>query len=140
MSLKKKYLRHMGLHEDLIKLGLLKLKKETNLKKIYRLRMGLIEAGLTDEEIDARLDQLENVKREPTSIDNVQKNTRSPEDKGYKKGNFNSGDQMYILACTHQIRAKKQVGIFSKGMLGKTVWCDVCNTDRVVTSMPYWVQ
>jgi hypothetical protein len=65
---------------------------------------------------------------------------QTPKDKGYKKGNLNSGDQMYILACTHQIRAKKQVGIFSKGMIGKTVWCDVCSANREVTSMPYWVK
>jgi hypothetical protein len=130
----------MGLQEDLIKMGLSKLKKETNLKKIYRLRMGLIEAGLTEEEIDSRLDELENVVKKPTPIDDVQKNTRSPEEKGYKEHNFNSGSQMYILACAHQIRARKVVGLFSRGMLGKIVWCDICKSDREVTAMPYWVQ
>ncbi len=51
---------------------------------------------------------------------------------GYKKGNF-VGGQTYSLECTHQIRARKQTGIVSRGMIGKTVWCDVCKSDRVVT-------
>ena len=102
--------------------------------------MGLIEAGLTEEEIDSRLDELENVVKKPTPIDDVQKNTRSPEEKGYKEHIFNSGSQMYILACAHQIRARKVVGLFSRGMLGKIVWCDICKSDREVTAMPYWVQ
>ena len=109
------------------------LKTETNPKKIERGVKALMKYGLTQEDIDKRLSEIEEVVE-------AQDSTKSPSDKGYKKGNFNSGDQMYVLACTHQIRAKKQVGIFSKGMLGKTVWCDVCNADRVVTSQPKWVQ
>jgi hypothetical protein len=103
---------------------------ETNVKKIERGRNALKKYGLSDEEIDARLQSTEVPSDSP----------QTPKDKGYKKGNLNSGDQMYILACTHQIRAKKQVGIFSKGMIGKTVWCDVCSANREVTSMPYWVK
>jgi hypothetical protein len=106
------------------------LKTETNPKKIEKIYEALKKFGLTDEEIEARVENPE-VAPEVSS---------APRDKGYKKGNLNSGDQMYILACTHQIRAKKHVGIFSKGMIGKTVWCDVCNAERVVTSMPYWVR
>ena len=55
--------------------------------------------------------------------------------KGYKqgkKGIFHNS-QAYMLACSHQIRATKQVGMFSKGLLNKTVWCDICNADRIVT-------
>ena len=60
--------------------------------------MGLIEAGLTEEEIDSRLDELENVVKKPTPIDDVQKNTRSPEEKGYKEHNFNKNLVYYILS------------------------------------------
>ena len=56
--------------------------------------------------------------------------------KGYKQGK----NQMYVLSCTHQIRAKKTVGLISKGLVGKTVWCDVCKAERLVTGMPYWVK
>ena len=106
------------------------LKIQSDPKKIESIRELLKKNGLSDEEIDARLEGVE----VPTEA------AQAPKNKGYKKGNFNSGDQMYILACTHQIRAKKQVGIFSKGMIGKTVWCDVCGANREVTSMPYWVR
>ena len=50
---------------------------------------------------------------------------------GYKKGNFVSG-QTYGLECSHQIRARKQTGLISRGMIGKTVWCDVCKANRTV--------
>ena len=113
-----------------IELGISKLKKETDPKKIEKMLKALKKVGLTEEEIEERLAGSEKEIETPST----------PRDKGYKKGTWNSGDQMYILACTHQIRAKKQVGLFSKGMIGKTVWCDVCNADRVVTSMPYWVK
>ena len=122
-----------NVREGTIELLLKMLKTETNPKKIERGVKALMKYGLTQEDIDKRLSEIE-------EVEIAQDSTKSPSDKGYKKGNFNSGDQMYVLACTHQIRAKKQVGIFSKGMLGKTVWCDVCNADRVVTSMPKWVQ
>ena len=122
-----------NVREGTIELLLKMLKTETNPKKIERGVKALMKYGLTQEDIDKRLSEIE-------EGGEVQESTQSPSDKGYKKGNFNSGDQMYVLACTHQIRAKKQVGIFSKGMLGKTVWCDVCNADRVVTSQPKWVQ
>jgi hypothetical protein len=123
----------MGLEEMMqkqIALGISKLKTETNPKKIEKIYEALKKLGLTEEEIEARVENRD-VSPEVSVV---------PRDKGYKKGNLNSGDQMYILACTHQIRAKKQTGIFSKGMIGKTVWCDVCNAERVVTSMPYWVR
>lgn len=113
-----------------IELGINKLKKETDPKKIEKFFNALKKAGLTEEEIEARL----------ASSEIAPEASSTPHDKGYKKGNWNSGDQMYVLACAHQIRAKKRVGLLSKGMIGKTVWCDVCNADRVVTSMPYWVQ
>jgi hypothetical protein len=115
-----------NVREGTIELLLKMLKTETNPKKIERGVKALMN-------LYKRLSEIE-------EGEEVQESTQSPSDKGYKKGNFNSGDQMYVLACTHQIRAKKQVGIFSKGMLGKTVWCDVCNADRVVTSQPKWVQ
>jgi hypothetical protein len=56
--------------------------------------------------------------------------------KGYKQGK----NQMYVLSCTHQIRANKATGLISKGLVGRTVWCDVCNADRLVTGAPYWVK
>ena len=59
--------------------------------------------------------------------------------KGYKqgkKGIFHNS-QAYTLACGHQISAKKQVGMFSKGLLNQTVWCDVCNSNRTVTGTLY---
>jgi hypothetical protein len=55
---------------------------------------------------------------------------------GYKKGNWNSS-QAYTLACGHQISAKKQVGMFSKGLLNQTVRCEVCNSNRTVTGTLY---
>jgi hypothetical protein len=123
----------MGI-DDFIEKGIAetiqKLKSETDPKKIEKFRKVLKRMGLSEEEIETRLESPEIAPEVPSA----------PRDKGYKKGNLNSGDQMYILACTHQIRAKKQVGIFSKGMIGKTVWCDVCSAERVVTSMPYWVR
>lgn len=119
-----------NVREGTIELLLKGIKGETNPKKIERGIKALMKYGLTQEDIDRRLSEIEEV-TEPT---------QAPRDKGYKKGNFNSGDQMYVLACSHQIRAKKKVGILSKGMLGKSVWCDVCSAERVVTSMPYWVQ
>jgi hypothetical protein len=60
-----------------------------------------------------------------------------PENLGYSKA---KSGQMYVLACTHQIRAKKTVGVLSQGMLNKNVWCEICNAERQVTAMPYWVQ
>ena len=57
---------------------------------------------------------------------------------GYKKANFSSG-QTYSLECAHQIRARKQTGLISRGMIGKSVWCDVCNANRVVTGS-IWAQ
>jgi hypothetical protein len=61
-----------------------------------------------------------------------------PSGNGYKKGNF-IGGQTYSLECSHQIRARKQTGLIGKGMIGKTVWCDVCNAYRVVTGS-VWAQ
>jgi hypothetical protein len=63
--------------------------------------------------------------------------TLGPKNLGYTKA---KRGQMYVLACTHQIRAKKTVGILSQGMLNKNVWCEICNAERQVTAMPYWVQ
>jgi hypothetical protein len=122
----------MGLDEIMqkqIALAINKLQTETNPKKIEKIFKALIQLGLTEEEIEARLESPE-VTPGPTT---------SPQDKGYKKGNWNSGDQLYVLACTHQIRAKK-IAFISKGMIGKTVWCDVCNAERVVTTQPSWVR
>jgi len=55
---------------------------------------------------------------------------------GYKKGTWNSS-QAYTLACGHQISAKKQVGMFSKGLLNQTVRCEICNANRTVTGTLY---
>jgi len=55
---------------------------------------------------------------------------------GYKKGTWNSS-QAYTLACGHQISAKKQVGMFSKGLLNRTVRCEICNANRTVTGTLY---
>jgi hypothetical protein len=67
-----------------------------------------------------------------------QQQAKKPRDKGYRSGG--KLDQMYILSCTHQIRANKKVGLLSKGMIGKMVWCDVCGSQREVTAMPYWIK
>ena len=100
------------------------LKIQSDPKNVESIRALLRKNGLTDEEIDTRLLEVE----------------ESEHGGGYKKGNKLSGNQMYVLACAHQIRAKKTVGILSKGMIGKTVWCEICDDYREVTSMPYWVQ
>ncbi len=55
---------------------------------------------------------------------------------GYEKGTWGSS-QAYTLACGHQISAKKQVGMFSKGLLNQTVRCEVCNSNRTVTGTLY---
>ena len=60
-----------------------------------------------------------------------------PQNLGYRKATLG---QMYVLACAHQIRAKKMVGILSQGMINKNVWCEICNAERQVTAMPWWVQ
>jgi len=62
----------------------------------------------------------------------VQESARKGASIGYTKGNWNSS-QAYTLACGHQISARKQVGMFSKGLRNQTVWCEVCNSDRTVT-------
>jgi hypothetical protein len=51
---------------------------------------------------------------------------------GYtREKNKNSG-RVYTLACAHQIRAKKSTP-FGAGIVGKRVWCEVCNAEREVT-------
>jgi hypothetical protein len=91
--------------------------------------------SLTEVEIEkARIKQEKQIKR-AEAIEAYKRN--KPKDLGYSKS---KRGQMYVLACTHQIRASKRVGILSQGMIGKEVWCDVCNANRMVTAMPYWVQ
>jgi len=60
-----------------------------------------------------------------------------------KKGKkfYPNGSMAYTLACGHQIRSAKQVGMFSKGLLMKTVWCDICKDHRTVTgTLDPWVR
>jgi len=59
---------------------------------------------------------------------------------GYTRGNNLIGSHPYVLDCSHQIRARKGTGLFSKGMLGKTVWCEICKANRRVTSTSYWLE
>jgi hypothetical protein len=99
------------------------LKIQSDPKKVESIRALLRNNGLTEEDIDTRLLEVK----------------ESGHGGGYKKGSKVSG-QMYVLACAHQIRAKRAVGILSKGMIGKTVWCEICNDYREVTSMPFWVK
>jgi hypothetical protein len=117
------------MRQDFIERCLKTLKSDAKPEKKEKALQGLRKCGLSQSEIDELL--LEVTPNPAVSP--------VPKDKGYKKGTLNSGEQMYVLACNHQIRAKKHTGIFSKGMLGKTVWCDVCNTERIVTSAPSWV-
>lgn len=63
--------------------------------------------------------------------------TPPPISKGYTDGG--SLAQVYVLECSHQIRAAKRVGLLSKGLLGKTVLCEICGAQRKVTSAPSWV-
>lgn len=60
-----------------------------------------------------------------------------PKKLGYTK---TKRGQMYILSCTHQIRATKVVKIMGSGMLNKNVWCEICNEERQVTAAPFFVQ
>jgi hypothetical protein len=115
-----------NLRKDTIELLLKGLKSETNSKKITKTVKALMKYGLTQEDIDARLAEIEEIK----------KVSSAPMSTGYKKGK----NQMYVLSCTHQIRAEKATGLISKGLVGKTVWCDVCNAERLVTGAPYWVK
>ena len=53
---------------------------------------------------------------------------------GIKKKSFLvSQARTYSLSCNHQIRAK------NVKLIGKTVWCDVCNDHREVTGA-VWAQ
>jgi hypothetical protein len=65
-----------------------------------------------------------------------------PVNKGYKtKSFYMNGSMAYTLACGHQIRSAKQVGMFSKGLLMKTVWCDICKDHRTVTgTLDPWIR
>jgi len=65
-----------------------------------------------------------------------------PVNKGYKTKRFYpNGSMAYTLACGHQIRSAKQVGMFSKGLLMKTVWCDICKDHRTVTgTLDPWIR
>jgi len=65
-----------------------------------------------------------------------------PVNKGYKTKKFYlNGSMAYTLACGHQIRSAKQVGMFSKGLLMKTVWCDICKDHRTVTgTLDPWIR
>jgi hypothetical protein len=66
-----------------------------------------------------------------------------PSNNGYKKSKrfYLNGSMAYTLACGHQIRSAKQVGMFSKGLLTKTVWCEICNENRTVTgTLDPWVR
>jgi len=104
-----------NLRKDTIELLLKGLKSETNPKKITKAVKALMKYGLTQVDIDSRLSEIEE----------VQKFSSAPINIGYKKGK----NQMYVLSCTHQIRAEKATGLISKGLVGKTVWCDVCNAE-----------
>ena len=59
-----------------------------------------------------------------------------PKHLGYTKA---KRGQMYLLACSHQIRAKQMTGLLSQGLLNKSVWCEICNDERQVTGQPSWV-
>ena len=61
-----------------------------------------------------------------------------PISKGYSDGG--SIAQVYVLECSHQIRAAERVGLLSKGLLGKTVLCEICGASRKVVSAPSWVR
>ena len=61
-----------------------------------------------------------------------------PISKGYTDGGKLA--QVYVLECSHQIRAAKRVGLLSKGLLGKTVLCETCGVSRKVASAAYWVR
>ena len=65
----------------------------------------------------------------------VSTSSSKPRSRGYKQGKtgFWNQSHAYILACGHQIRATKMTGTYSQGLLNKTVWCDICNADRIVT-------
>ena len=66
-----------------------------------------------------------------------------PSNNGHKKSKrfYLNGSMAYTLACGHQIRSAKQVGMFSKGLLTKTVWCEICNDNRTVTgTLDPWVR
>ena len=62
----------------------------------------------------------------------------SRSDKGYKKPGLSDGfipmraGQVYFLNCAHEIRAVPKI----TGLIGKKVWCDVCNAEREITSKP----
>lgn len=87
----------MGLNEELIQLGIRKLKKETDLKRIAKLRKNLNKSGLSDEEIDRRLNALSLDEQSPTQ-ESENPTQLSPQNIGYKKPHILVGDQMYVLA------------------------------------------
>ncbi len=89
----------------------------------------------TEAEIEKAKRKQEKQNKRAAAIEAYKNN--KPKDLGYSKS---KRGQMYVLACTHQIRASKRVGILSQGMIGKEVWCEICNANRQVTGMPYWVQ
>ena len=54
---------------------------------------------------------------------------------GYKRPLFpNFSSSTYMLACGHQILTKEVIYV-SRGNLGKKVYCDICQAQRVVTKL-----
>ena len=84
------------------------------------------------------------IKRAKTKEDRriTQKLVEESSSKGYKyrpvtgikkKSFLVSAARTYSLSCNHQVRAK------NIKLIGKTVWCDVCNDHREVTGA-IWAQ
>ena len=96
---------------------------------------------VSPEEIEKRIAEYE--KRDPAvELARIEAEVAAysppPISKGYADGGKLA--QVYVLECSHQIRAAKKVGLLSKGLLGKTVLCETCGASRKVVSAPYWVR
>ena len=123
-----------NVREGTIELILKMLKTETNPKKIERGVKALMKYGLTQEDIEKRLSEIEDVQLEAKAI-NTESQGLSPTKKGYKKKHILSGAKTYYLSCNHLITARG--GLFGGSYFGKRVWCDVCSQEREIISLQW---
>ena len=122
--LKNTYTLNMGIFDKIdIDYVIKELSKQTNPKKIERVRELLRKNNLTDEDIDLRLALVEDASDKPNL--------------GYTKGSGSFASTAYTLECNHSIRAKTTSLTKSLSyLIGRTVYCEVCKDNRTVTGRP----
>lgn len=99
------------------------LKVQSDPKKIEQIRALLRKNNLTDEDIELRLTLVNDESAKPNL--------------GYTKGSGSFASTAYTLECNHSIRAKTTSLTKSLSyLIGRTVYCEVCKDNRIVTGRP----